>query len=810
MSETKRFSVDDILDDIRQEKKGGTQPASPGKVDVDRLVAEIMAERTPVQEPPEKTVEKAEPFSEPLEQAVVKEEIPSVPEPVPATEEPETPEKEKFTVKFEFEEGTTVMEQEPEQPEEPVGPVSTVELLAEAAAEDIREEAAAMGKTPPEPIVRIIPDTQEIPQAEELTVFTEEHTVSGNAPEVDEPTRFIEDIPSVDETLPEHGDALLENDVIPDPVAFERVLHNEEPEEDDVLEYNSPEDEKDVYTGILAARGRMLRNVVLLAVFGGIALALALLQELAPGALPPVLQAAEQPLVFLAVQLVLLIACMLSCSSTIGEGLLSAVRLRPNRDSLLALASLAVLIQVVACFFDTSAVNNMSVHLYIPVVAGAMLFFSWAKLMSANRMILNFRVVASPYDKYITTLLEDENAAMELTRGSVTELPVVAVKRKTKFVTDFVAYSTDEDVSDDYAKYLTPVGLGFAVLLGVVSGIMTGNPYTGLTTAAAVMCVFAPFSYLFMLQFPLSRAAKKYNRDGGVILSPSELDDFSYANAVVVTAHDLFPINSVKLFGIKTFAGQRIDEALMDAASVIRESGSVLTDVFAQIIGGDEKLLRPVDSLIYEDGMGISAWVDNKRVLIGSRELMINHGISVPSRDYEERYLNEGHELIYLSTSGELTAVFLAKFFAAPEVKAAIGRLSDNGIHLVVKSVDAVVTRQKMAEIFDEDPSYFKILPSRLHQAYDTNASDLDRGSGSVLSNGTFQSFVGSLVGAKRLKTVVLLGSILQFAAIGLGLLMMIILTLISGMSEMKVLTLFLYQLVWLVATFFVPRLKSV
>ena len=47
----------------------------------------------------------------------------------------------------------------------------------------------------------------------------------------------------------------------------------------------------------------------------------------------------------------------------------------------------------------------------------------------------------------------------------------------------------------------------------------------------------------------------------------------------------------------------------------------MLANVFRQITGGDSKLLRPVDTLVYEDGMGISAWVDNKRVLIGSRDL---------------------------------------------------------------------------------------------------------------------------------------------------------------------------------------------
>lgn len=500
---------------------------------------------------------------------------------------------------------------------------------------------------------------------------------------------------------------------------------------------------------------------------------------------------------------------MVVCCSSLGEGLLSAVRLHPNRDSLVSLAALFSLVQMVVSFFRIEAVTAPSVHLYGLVVIGALLCNSFAKYFAINRMILNFRMVSSGYDKYVTTLVEDESVALELTRGVVSDIPTVAVQQKADFVTDFIGYSIDTDATDEYAKYLTPLAVGFTILLGAVSFFMTRNADTALTTAAAVLCVFSPLSYLFSVCLPMSRAVRKYSKHGGVILSPSEVDDFCYTNAAAVSAHDLFPGNAVKLYGIKTFAGQRIDEALMDAASVIEASGSVLANVFRQITGGDSKLLRPVDTLVYEDGMGISAWVDNKRVLIGSRDLMVNHGISVPSRDYEERYLNEGHDLIYLSTSGELTAVFLTKFFAAPEVKACIRRLEDNGIHLIVKSVDAVITQQKLAEVFDEDPSFFKILPARLHAAYDALTAPVERGASSVLSNGSFHSFAGSLIAAKRMKGAILLGSIIQFAAIGLGVLMLIALTLVSGMSEMKVLSLLIYEVVWLAATFLIPRLKT-
>ena len=61
--------------------------------------------------------------------------------------------------------------------------------------------------------------------------------------------------------------------------------------------------------------------------------------------------------------------------------------------------------------------------------------------------------------------------------------------------------------------------------------------------------------------------------------------------------------------------------------------------------------------------MVLSAWVESKRVLIGNRELMLNHGVDIPSKDYEERYAKD-LSLIHISAGhlpGRSHQVFSAK-----------------------------------------------------------------------------------------------------------------------------------------------------
>ena len=92
---------------------------------------------------------------------------------------------------------------------------------------------------------------------------------------------------------------------------------------------------------------------------------------------------------------------------------------------------------------------------------------------------------------------------------------------------------------------------------------------------------------------------------------------------------------------------------------------------------------------------------------------------------------------------------------------------------------------------------------------YDEYASPVKRKASSVISNGTFAAFAGSLLGVRGLKGSITLASILQFASIALGVLLIILLTITSGMSEMKTLSLFVFELVWVLATYLIPRLKN-
>ena len=213
-----------------------------------------------------------------------------------------------------------------------------------------------------------------------------------------------------------------------------------------------------------------------------------------------------------------------------------------------------------------------------------------------------------------------------MTRGVVDGPAFVAVNRRTESVSDFMKLSLSVDESDRLSRNFSVIGLlsgllvlGFAMLFGWsfsgAASLMTG-----------VVCLFSPILTMYLFSYPCRRTAKFMERAGGVVISEKAIARYSLLNGALMDASDIFPPGFVTLSGLKTFGSARVDDVIIDAASMILGSGSVLESIFEGIIG-DSGLLRPVEDRQYEDGKGLVGFVDGRQVLVGNKALLESRGI---------------------------------------------------------------------------------------------------------------------------------------------------------------------------------------
>lgn len=446
-----------------------------------------------------------------------------------------------------------------------------------------------------------------------------------------------------------------------------------------------------------------------------------------------------------------------------------------DADSPLAVASSITLVHTVVQMFNTQEIGMPdTAPLLFPAVAGLGLLLGAAgRQWRVCRILNNFRLVSYEGDKVAACRVEDPQDAMEIGRPAVAMgTPDVCYFKKSHFLKGFLRHSYVEDAGDERMRYYVPCSLMASLLLGIAFYIFSGSFFAAFAVLTAAVCVAAPVGMLTAVNFPLWRVSRKLVPQGAMVSGWDAVEEFGDAHALTVDAVDLFPENSVLLHGIKTFSGTRIDRAIMDAASVSIMAGGPLANVFRRVIEDNEKILQPVESLVYEQDMGVSGWVDGRRVLVGNRRLLENHGVDVPSRDYELRYTGDERQLVYLSTAGELSAMFVVSYVADEDIEDSLRALTKEGITLLIRTCDPNVTEDLVCQSYDLDRYYVEVLDAAAGRLYVRLLSEeyADR-EALVGSNGWIQGMAQSIAYCRRLRiggrlavAAQLIGCVLGFA----------------------------------------------
>ena len=312
------------------------------------------------------------------------------------------------------------------------------------------------------------------------------------------------------------------------------------------------------------------------------------------------------------------------------------------------------------------------------------------------------------------------------------------------------------------------------------------------------------------MNFPLLRACWRALCRGGMLAGWDAVDAYGDIHALSVDAADLFPSESMLLHGIKTFSGTRIDEAIMDAAAVSISAGGPLAGIFRRVIENKTDMLQPVDTLVYEQDMGVSGWVGGRRVLVGNRRLLENHGVDVPSLAYENRYAKDDRQLVYLSIAGELSAMFVVSYTADEGIALALQDMTRAGVTLIVRTCDPNVTEDLLCRVFDLDGYYVELMDAPSGRVYEQMiAGETDQEEAVAASNGRVEGIASVVNSCRRLR----IGGALAVAAVVvgscLGLGLSAFLTFFSGVP-LPALYMLAYLAVWTLADMLMPLFRRV
>ena len=569
-------------------------------------------------------------------------------------------------------------------------------------------------------------------------------------------------------------------------------------------DFESFNDAPSIAHDIAQLKGSLMLRLFVLAMCLAASLYIAVANDNQAMPIMELLNKRSQTNTFLFVNAILGLLAAFSSYTVISCGLSKLVSFKADCDSLCAVSIVSSITAAMIMFANGNLVKGSFVHVYVPVAIASLLFNTIGKLCIVKRTQRSFKFVSGSSEKYAVFRVEDEETAQSFTRGALNDFPNLATMRKTEFLSEFLKTSYSSDSTDKFCRMFTPAVLAAAAVIGVIAGILgrsehgSSSIYIGISVFVGVVAICTGFSMMLVVNLPMLRASKKNAEVQGVVLGYDSIEEFSETNSMLIDAGQLFPQGSVKLAAIKVFSDTRIDEAIVEAASLASQAGSILKNMFYDIIAGKTELLNPVESYIYEDSMGLCGWINNKRVLLGNRELMVNHSIEgMPPLSREKEYTENGRCAVYLSISGELSAMFLVEINPTMEVRQSLQELQKNGVYVMIRSVDSLVTINRLSELFEISPEYLKLIPFRVHEQFAEVTAYQMKQKATLACSGRFAALSSLILSCRYMKTTIGIGIAIQAVSMLLGVLISLVMVVTGSVQELSVSMLMMYNFIF-------------
>ncbi len=564
---------------------------------------------------------------------------------------------------------------------------------------------------------------------------------------------------------------------------------DETPKKDEVADFMNFEQAKDMAGSISSLKASLVVRLCVLLVASIVSAYIAVANDLGLPLVGVLSKAENQGMPYLFVNVVIGLAACFVSYTVLAVGLKKLFTLKADSDSLAAVAALFSIGSGIALLTDTELVQLGSANVYICAAVIGLLVNTLGKLLIVTRTERNFEYVSGGYSKYAVMHIDDEDVAAKFTKGALTDFPSLTTARKTEFVSDFIKNSYSADMTDSFCRYYVPIITLISIVVGVITAFLHPDGVNaparmalfGLSCAAGTYCLCSAAGMMLVTNIPLAKGSRKYMQQSAVMLGYSAVDKFADTNSLLVDAIDLFPDGMVEIINIKPTRKTPIEDGIIYAASLCCQTESILRPTFYKMIKGKTEMLFPVESYLYEDGLGLLGWIQNKRVLFGNRALMESHSIEgLPSSEKEAQYLKDDCSLQYLSIGGSLAMIFVVKLKASVNIAKALRDCERRGMTVILRSVDSLLSISRIAELFSVAPNMFKLLPFRYHSDYDACTSYVEKMSSPMIYSGHFASLAMLLTGVKRLQKTAVMGVAIQTLSAVLGVILAVVLALVG------------------------------
>jgi heavy metal translocating P-type ATPase len=290
-----------------------------------------------------------------------------------------------------------------------------------------------------------------------------------------------------------------------------------------------------------------------------------------------------------------------------------------------------------------------------------------------------------------------EKIGRDTTFGKIIEIVEQAEKSKAPV----------ERVSDRLAAGLVYFALGAAVLTFIVTRNITSTIAVIIVAGACGVAAGTPLAVLA----GVGSAARR----GIIIKGGLYLEQLSQINTVVLDKTGTLTLGVPEVTSITALNGASEDEVLQTAAIAEQHSEHPLGEAIARRAQERNVPLREYVNLRYLPGKGLTCEDNGSEILVGSRALFEERGVSVPAEFVAESadVRNAGQTTVLVGRDRRiLGAVTLADQLRG-EAKQAVARLKSLGLRTILLTGDSSNTAKTIGDSLGVDEAIGDLLPQQ-------------------------------------------------------------------------------------------------
>ena len=363
-----------------------------------------------------------------------------------------------------------------------------------------------------------------------------------------------------------------------------------------------------------------------------------------------------------------------------------------------------------------------------------------------------------------------------------------------------------EDFMDNYDRISGPqrvqniyalVALLLSIVIAVAAGLLHGISM-GVQIFSTTLLVAMPASFFIALSRPMAVLERRLHEVGTVLCGWKGVTGLAAKCLYPLNDHDMFPVGSVKMNGVKFYGDRDPETVIAYAAALMHANGGGLAPIFDHLLSTRNGVRFTAQNLHFYGNGGIGGEINGDPVLMGSLEFLKEMGVEIPDGTMVK-------QAVYVSVDGDLSGLFAITYNRVRHAAAGMATLcSSRRIRPVILAKDFLLTPAFLKDTFGLRPKR-TAFPSRAECiALENKKAPEGAESLALTTKDGLSSVAYAITGARALFTACRLGLVVHMIGGLLGLVIMAALAVLGSTQLLTPLHILLYQLVWIIPGFIV------